>query len=157
MMDLTFNIISFFVMITTLSKDETSQRINLPSAISAAVLQDEKIPESFTISVAFDEVGGTKKPILYGWGVQLRLDQEKSWEDLKQLLKIEADMAKERQTKRQSDWKKEGLSTTIIIRIDGDVDFAQFRRIMEVCQKAGFKKFQFKAKEPEQLSGAKTS
>lgn len=149
MMDLAFNIISFFVMITTLAKDEAAQKVRLPAATSAPILKDDQLPDSLSLNVASLDVNGVKRPVLLNWGLQLDLTAEASWTQLEKLLRNNADILKDKQRQRGIDPKKLGLTTTMIVRIDGDADYALFRRIMDLCRKSGFTKFQFKAKEFE--------
>lgn len=149
MMDLTFNIISFFVMLATLAKDDAAQKIRLPAATSAPVLKDDLIPDSLSLNVAMLDSGLGKRPTLLNWGLQLDLTVEESWTRLESLLRNNAAILKETQKRAGGDPKAGGLSTTMIVRIDGDADYAIFRRLMEVCRKTGFQKFQFKAKELE--------
>jgi biopolymer transport protein ExbD len=138
MMDLTFNIISFFVMVNTFSRDEAAQRINLPSSASAVVLEDERIPDSLNINI-------DKNSRLLCWGLELDLNTPAGVAQFTRLLQNEANLQKTRQTQRGSDWKKEGLSTTLVMRVDANVDYSVFRKVMDVCRQAGFKKFQLKA------------
>lgn len=147
MMDLTFNIISFFVMITTLAKDEAAQKVRLPAATSAPILKDDQVPDSLSVNVAMLDLGAGKRPTLLNWGLQLDLTIEASWTELDRLLRANANILRERQRRQGQDPKATGLATTMIVRIDGDADYAIFRRIMDLCRSAGFTKFQFKAKE----------
>ena len=149
MMDLTFNIIAFFVMVNTFSRDEAAQRINLPASTSAVVLDEERIPDSLNINI-------DKNSRLLCWGLEIDLNTPAGVAQFTRLLQNEANLQKARQTQRGSDWKKEGLSTTLVMRVDADVDYSVFRKVMDVCRQAGFKKFQLKAAGKEALR-AKTS
>jgi biopolymer transport protein ExbD len=156
MIDIAFQLITFFVMLMTIAKDEAAQRIRLPIAASAAVLLDDQIPDSLSINVAHVAPAppGPKRPTLLSWGLELDLSQPASWDYLAKQARNEANLQKLRQRERGSDWKKDGLSTTLIIRVDKEIDYSVFRRIMDVCREAGFTKFQLKASEEERERAA---
>ena len=149
LIDVCFQLITFFVMIMTIAKDEAAQLVNLPDARSAAVLEDDQIPDSLNINVAYLN----QKPMLLSWGLELDLNQESSWAQLAKQIKGEAAIQKREQQQRGAYSKKDGLSTTIIMRVDSDTDYSVFVRIMDVCREAGFRKFQLKAKEREDARG----
>lgn len=146
LMDLTFNIISFFVMINTFAQDDATQRIRLPVSTSAAVLEEERIPDSLYLNI---DAGG----VLLGWGLSIDLHRPAGFDQLNRLLKNEAAIQKDRQRQQGKDWKTEGLTTTLVLRIDRDVDYAIFRKVMDACREAGFRKFQLKALEEEPKPG----
>lgn len=146
MMDLTFNIISFFVMINTFSRDEAAQRVRLPVSATAAIAEDERIPDSLAINI-------DRRGYLLGWGLELNLRDPAALNRLTSLLGNEAALQRERQRQRGVDARKEGLSTTLIMRVDKEVDYTLFRQVMDLCRKAGFRKFQLKASEEEPARG----
>lgn len=148
MIDICFQLITFFVMLMTLARDDAATQINLPVAMTAPVLEDDQNPNSISINV-------DKRSYLLGWGLQLNLKEEAGFAKLENLLKLQADIEKENKRRQGSDWRKEGLETTVIVRIDSAVDYSIFRRIMDICRSVGFTKFQLKAKEEEEKAGGK--
>lgn len=150
MIDISFQLITFFIMVMTMAKDEAAQRIRLPIARTAAILQDDQIPDSLNINVAYLAADGERRPTLLSWGLELDLRQQANWDRFRKLIRNEAAIQKMRQQQQGSDWKKEGLSTTIIIRVDQDVEYTVFRQVMDQCREAGFTKFQLKAASEEE-------
>lgn len=146
MIDISFQLITFFVMSMTFAKEEAARRITLPIAASAALLKDERIPDSFTLNIAYLEREGEKRPVLLQWGLELDLSQPASWDRVTQQVRNEANLQKSRQG---PEWKKTGLSTTVILRIDEHISYAVFVRIMDLCRGFGFNKFQLKAGDRE--------
>lgn len=146
MIDVAFQLITFFVMLMTIAKDEQAQKVRLPQAPSAAILEDDLIPDALSINVAVD--AKTKRPELRSWGVVLDLSGDAGWSQFRKLIRNEAAIAKGKPA--NAEWKKKGLSTTLIIRVDWEVDYEVFRKVIEVCQQLGFNKFQLKAAEEEE-------
>lgn len=147
MMDLTFNIISFFVMINTFAQEDAGQQIRLPVSTSAAILEEERIPDSLNLNV-------DRRGYLLNWGLEIDLKRPEGFEVARRHIQNEAALQRERERLRGVDWKKEGLSTTLILRIDKSVDYQIFRKLMDICRAAGFKKFQLKATEEVRNPGA---
>lgn len=155
LIDVCFLLITFFVMLMTIAKDEAAQRIKLPLAPSAEVLEDDKIPDSLNMNVAYvdpsDPYNGNsnnRRPTLLQWGLVLDVSTPNSqgWATLEQKMRVESALQKQRQG---PNWKQEGLTTTIIFRVDKEIDYWIFRRIMDICRSNNFTKFQLKASEEE--------
>lgn len=138
MMDLSLNLTFFFVVLTTLARDEVSQRVNLPVARTSVLVQEETIPDSLSINI-------DQREYVLSWGRQIDLKTPQGVEELTGLLRLEAS----RQKEAQPDWKKEGLSTTIVLRVDRDVDFGIFRKVIDISRQNGFRKFLLKARAEE--------
>lgn len=153
MMDVVFQLITFFVMLMTLAKDEAAQRVRLPIARTAAILTDDQVPNSLNINVAYPEVNGKRSPVLLGWGVELDLSTPKGIDDFNKLICNQAALDRQRETQGGTYDKAKGLQTTLIVRVDRDVDYAVFRQIVDLCRAAGFRIFQLKAVEEEERRG----
>ncbi len=87
-----------------------------------------------------------KRAVLVISGLELDLTNEAHWTQLVNILKTDAAIEKGKMQKEQKDWKKNGLGTTIIMRVDENVDFQVFRRLIDECQKLGYRRFQYKAR-----------
>lgn len=143
MIDITFLLITFFVMLSTIAKDELAQRINLPVAETAALLEDDRIPDSLNLNV-------DSRQYLLGWGLEINLNVESGWETARKLIFNEAAIQKGTQG---PSWRETGLTTTLILRVDRAADYGTFRRLMDLCREAGFSKFQLKAREEDAPHG----
>lgn len=156
LIDVCFQLITFFVMLMTLAKDEAAQRITLPLAPTAEVLEDDQIPDSLNLNVAYvnpndpwnPDSQGQRKATLLQWGLALDVSTQNSpgWNVLTQKIRTEAALQKQRQGPK---WQQEGLTTTIIFRIDKEIEYWVFRRIMDICRANNFTKFQLKAREED--------
>lgn len=140
LIDVCFQLITFFVMVMNIATDETAQKVKLPVAQTAPVTQDDQIPDALNINV-------DKNSVLWGWGLQIPLDKESGIQTFTKKLKLEADLQKLRMRQEGKDWKKGGLSTTLIVRVDQDVPYEIFRKVMDVARSQGFVKYQIKARE----------
>jgi biopolymer transport protein ExbD len=125
MIDVTFQLIAFFMFVLNFSDAETDERIRLP--LSELAKPPEVAPEqpitlqvspSGTVFIAGDEVPVNK--------VRPYLQREV------QLL--------ERQ-------KKDQANTTIIIRGDAAVQTGKVQELIKECQDLGFEKFSLRAKQ----------
>lgn len=142
MVDLAFNLITFFVMLMTIAKDQAAAKINLPNAPSAAILKDDRIPDALNLNI-------DARGYLLAWGLELNMKDQASLDQIMKLLRNEAKMQKESQVgKPGENYKKVGLTTTIIVRVDKAVEYEMFVKIIDMCRANGFAKFQLKA-EPE--------
>jgi biopolymer transport protein ExbD len=153
LIDVTFLLITFFIMIMTIAKDEAAQRINLPVARMAPVLEDDQIPNSISINVAYLEKQGKRAPYLLGWGLEVNLETPGGFDQFRKVIRNEGALQKQREISDGTYDKKEGLTTTVIVRVDEQVDYGIFRKVMQECRQAGFTKFQLKAAEKEDKSG----
>lgn len=155
LIDVSFQLITFFVMLMTMAKDEAAQRITLPLAPSAEVLEDDQIPDALNLNIAYvdprdpyNREATNKSATLLQWGLALDVSTPNAsgWGPLNQKIRIESDLQKRKQG---PSWKEEGLTTTIIFRVDKEIDYWIFRRIMDMCRANQFKKFQLKARGEE--------
>lgn len=143
MVDLAFNLITFFVMLMTISKDQAAAKINLPNAPSAAILKDDRLPDALNLNI-------DARGYLLAWGLELNMKDQASVDQIMKLLRNEAKIQKEAQIgKAGADYKKVGLTTTIIIRVDKTCDYELFVKMIDLCRANGFAKFQLKADEGE--------
>lgn len=138
MMDLSLNLTFFFVVLTTLARDEVSQRVHLPIARTRVLVDEEAVPDSININIA----QGAR---LLSWGYQLDLNQPEGIAELTKLVKLEASRLRD----IQSDWEKKGFETVVVMRVDRDVDVGIFRKVIDICKRNGFRRFALKAEAVE--------
>src|SRR5262245_26415168 len=110
MIDVSFNLLTFFVMLLSISKDEAAQVLRLPSAKSASILADDQTPNAISINVAYLDGPDGKHPTLMAWGEKFNLDDDGDRKLLAAKAKRQADIEKD----TQPAWQKQGLSTTIV-------------------------------------------
>ena len=125
MIDMTFQLIAFFMVLINFTEADQDERIKLPSSVLAKPA-DGPIESPITIHVAADG-----SPILGGEIVSL--------DNLRRGLKREREIL--------------GLSNktpeeaNIIIRGDGDAPTGRVQEIIQICQEERFERFKLRAKE----------
>ena len=127
MIDMTFQLIAFFMVLINFTEAEQDQRIKLPSSELA------KPPE-----------GPLEKPItlqLTQQGTVLFAGEETSIRNLKRKLLREGQVL-------EAQGKTPG-SATIIIRAHALAQTGHVQELIEVCQETGFEKFALRAKQEE--------
>lgn len=147
MMDVCFQLIIFFVLLMTIAKDENAQKVRLPIAENPPILEDEQLPNSLNINI-------DPNAVLWGWGVTLDLRTNEGLNQFRQLMDTEGRVFKAEQKERGSDWRTDGLETTLLIRVSQNVEFDIFRKVMDIAREMGFNKFQLKALPPEEKADA---
>ena len=126
MIDMTFQLIAFFMVLINFTEAETDQRVELPSSI-LAIPPDQPLEQPLTIQLTRDGtaiVGG---------------------EDYAVGQALEGVLGRERRALGLVG--KTPAETTIIIRAHRDAETGKVQEIIELCQKAGFEKFRLRAKE----------
>jgi biopolymer transport protein ExbD len=126
MIDVTFQLIAFFMFVMNFSDAETDERIRLP--ISQLAKPPEAAAEQpLTLQVSS---AGT----IYITGDEVPVDK------IKPYLNREVQLLK-----RQ---KKDTANTTVIIRGDAVVQAGKVQELIKQCQDVGFEKFSLRAKQP---------
>lgn len=126
MIDMTFQLIAFFMILINFDAAENDQKIQLPVSVLA---KPPEAPAEVPITVQMDEKGRT---ILAG-------QYYAAPEDIRPLLDLERDTLVQR-----------GQSTenaTVIIRAHKDAKTGQVQNLIKVCQEAKFEKFTLRAQE----------
>jgi biopolymer transport protein ExbD len=127
MIDMTFQLIAFFMVLINFSDAETNERIKLPAS-QLAKPPDAPLETPITLQVTQE-------------GTVLYAAQELAVNALKAPLLMEKNLL-ERQKKSASD-------ATIIIRADGDTKTGVVQEVIKVSQEAGFEKFVMRAMQQE--------
>ena len=126
MIDITFQLIAFFMILINFSDAEQDQRIQLPSSVLAKPPQSPlEIP--ITIQVLQDGKISMGGPTLYPTA-----------ESIKPLLGNERYVLESQRHKVED--------ATIIIRAHRDAQAGVVQRVIKVCQEMGFQKFTLRAK-----------
>lgn len=126
MIDMTFLLIAFFMVLINFTEADQNERIRLPSSELA------KPPETpFQLPITLQL---TKE------GTVLFIGEEVPVADLKSPLR----------------WEREVLGdsaadATIIIRADADAKTGKVQELMKICQDTGFEKFALRAKQEEKV------
>jgi len=128
MIDMTFQLIAFFMVLVNFSEAEQNERIRLPA--SELAKPPDAPPES-PITIQLTSQGTA---ILGG--------QELSLGGLDQALLIEAQLL-------QSDSESSVADATVIIRADQEIKTGIVQEVIQVCQKRGFERFALRAKHEE--------
>ncbi len=132
MLDVVFQLMTFFIVTINFSEDAYDKRVRLPVAGSARPVEatDE---DRLTLNI-------DRKGHLLWEGRELTTDM--AIEELRlqvQLIKYNA-RAEGKPIKAG-----DSLPTTIVIRADRDTEFSQLMRLISACQNFGFRKFALKA------------
>jgi biopolymer transport protein ExbD len=136
LLDVVFQLITFFMLVINFSNDNYDARIKLPVAGSARPLDDPSKAGEDRLVLNIDKRG----QLLFNGKV---LSGGQAIEQIK----FEAQLARlNRKTLRgKKDDPNEALPTRIVIRADRDTPFSQFYYILTACQTNGFHKFDLKA------------
>lgn len=134
LLDVVFQLITFFMMVINFSQDVNDQRVRLPVAGSARPVEGTTAEDRLTLNIDRDGK-------LLGFG-----DEPLGTEQAIQEIKRQARLTR---LNLEFSGKKlkpgESLPTTLVIRADKGTPFAQFFRIVTACQAEGFQKFALKA------------
>jgi len=136
LLDIVFQLITFFMLVINFASDNYDQRINLPDAGSARPVEDAgRVMEDRLVLNVDDE------------GRLLQGNEAQSLHDAERSIKHQADLVKLnlKVSGVEIDVATVGLPTTIILRADKDATFASVLDIIKVCQNQGFRKFALKA------------
>ena len=126
MIDMTFQLIAFFMILINFDAAENSDKIQLPASILA---KPPEAPAEVAITVQMDEKG---RPIMAG-------QTYPTPEDIRPLLDLERETLEQR-------GQSAGIAT-IIIRGHKDAKTGMIQDLIKVCQEATFEKFTLRAQE----------
>ncbi len=132
MIDMTFQLIAFFMLIINFTEAEQDQRIQLPRS-ELAKPPEQPFEVALTIQLMKDQNTGQELIIYAGEVMPLG--------NLSRVLTREREFLK--RTKRTPS------DATIIIRADGRAKTGVVQRIIETCQEAGFEQFALRAKQEQ--------
>ena len=135
LLDVVFQLITFFMLVINFSTDNYDQHVRLPVAGSARPIEDAKQVSEDRLVLNVDReghllMGGETQPL------------HKAIETIKhhaELIRINLKVASIKLNKTGD------LPTTIILRADKDTDFSSLIGVIKACQSQGFRKFALKA------------
>jgi biopolymer transport protein ExbD len=133
MIDVTFQLIAFFMFVLNFSEVDVDQQINLPLS-ELAKPPDAPYAEPLTVQVTKQDT------ILFG-GSELTLD------GLRSALQSEAQIIRAHPTKKTSD-------VTVVIRADKQIRAGKVQEIIEICQKAEFDTFALRGQQKQATAAA---
>ena len=134
LLDVVFQLITFFMLVMNFSNDNYDQRIRLPVAGSARPIEDEAhVEDRLVLNVDQDGhllIGGEVQPL----------------HKAIQTIKHEADLVKLNLKAGGIKLDASGsLPTTIVLRADKETSFSSVLGLIKACQANGFRKFALKA------------
>lgn len=134
LLDVVFQLITFFMLLINFSQDNYDQRVRLPVAGSARPV-DQVDPNEMRLVLNIDRDG----KLLFN---REALDTETAIKEIERLARIEKLSAEVAGIKIKPE---DGLPTVVVIRADKATPFSQFFRLVTACQANGFRKFALKA------------
>jgi biopolymer transport protein ExbD len=135
LLDVVFQLITFFMLVMNFSNENYDQRVRLPMAGSARPIDDEKQVSEDRLVLNIDQDGH----LLFGGEVQPLNKAIQTIKHQADLIKINLKAAG---LKPDSTG---GLPTTIMLRADKDTNFSSVLNVIKACQSNGFRKFALKA------------
>lgn len=138
LLDVVFQLITFFMLVFRISGDNYDQRVHLPVAGSARPLEGDPTGTDRIVL----NIDGNGRLL---WSGQV-LDAESAMREIRtqaQLVRLNSKIGGKE--------LKEGdpLPTTIVVRADRSLPFSQIYRYISSCQQNGFTKFALKAMNAE--------
>jgi len=135
LLDVVFQLITFFMLVINFSSENYDQRVRLPVAESARPIEDEQRVSEDRLVLNVDSEGH----LLIGGEVQ-------PLHKAIQTIKHQADLVKLNLRAAGGKLDPSGsLPTTIILRADKEATFASVISLIKACQSHGFRKFNLKA------------
>jgi len=135
LLDVVFQLITFFMLVINFSSENYDQRVRLPVAESARPAEDETRVSEDRLVLNVDKDGH----LLIGGEVQ-------PLHKAIQTIKHQADLVKLNLKAGGVKADPSGsLPTTIILRVDREATFSSLISLIKACESNGFRKFRFKA------------
>ena len=137
MIDIVFQLIAFFMVITNFDQMQADERVKLPIDAIAKPAEVKPIDE-LVLNIGFERnTDGSKidpDPFIFNfYGEDLRVPQ--------------FGPKLERESKLTSGRGEDPKDTTIVIRADGDVPTGLVQELVKMAQEAQYEKFEFRARQ----------
>ncbi len=136
MIDMTFQLISFFMFVVNFNNDLTNQQIHLPVAELAKPVEKAKLEPLFL------NINKDGKLLLIG--EEFDLKQPNDVAKVNAYLKREATVIKLSMQKLGKDVDL-GLEATVIIRGDKEMQYGVVQDLIRACRESGFTRFSLRA------------
>jgi biopolymer transport protein ExbD len=127
MIDMTFQLIAFFMVLMNFSEAEQNERIKLPASLLA---KPPEGPVEFPLTMQLTKEG----TVLFGAMEQRVEDLAAALSRERRVLELRGDSP---------------TNATVIIRADADAKTGRVQELIEICQRSGFEKFTLRAKQEE--------
>ncbi len=140
MIDIVFQLIAFFMVITNFEQTQADERVKLPADQLARPAKNKRDNE-LVLNIGFNRnaegyLVGAGIPMLFYAGDQIPLGDKR----IRESLDFEAEnFEKTKGVKR--------AEVTVIFRADAEVPTGKIQELMKTCQEAGFEKFDLRAKQ----------
>ncbi len=137
MIDIVFQLIAFFMLISNFEQTQADERIKLPRDELAKPPVAAR-PNELTLNIGFkrDETGNpTSGPIVFYLGEEIPISE------MGPQLKTEAQLFKGRKT--------DVKDVTVVLRADGKIPTGLTQELIKLAQEAGFEQFTVKATKKE--------
>jgi len=134
LLDVVFQLITFFMLVINFGNDNYDQRVRLPVAGSARPIEDGNQISADRLVLNVNRQG----PLLFNGEVQLPHKAIETIRRESQLVKLNAKAA-------GAKIDSMSLPTTVVLRADRDTPFASLYGLIKACQANGFNKFALKA------------
>ncbi len=134
LLDVVFQLITFFMLVINFTADNYDQRVHLPVAGSARPVEDSQRVSEDRIVLNVDRDGH----LLVG-------GQTQTIAEALQSIKHQADLVKLNLKAAGQKIEAGRLPTTVVFRADKDATFASVMTLINACQNQGFVKFALKA------------
>jgi biopolymer transport protein ExbD len=133
LLDVVFQLITFFMMVFRISGENYDQRVHLPVAGSARPLEGATPQDRLILNI--DSEGR----LLWDGGV---LDMDAAMK----VIRVQGQLTRRNlEIRKQPVAEGDTLPTVIVFRADRGVSFGQVYRYITACQSNGFRKFALKA------------
>jgi biopolymer transport protein ExbD len=135
LLDVVFQLITFFMLVINFSSDNYDQRVRLPIADTARPVEDAGRIAEDRLVLNIDKNGHL-----------LMNGEEQSLHEATQTIKHQADLVKlNLKVAGTKVDQSGGLPTTIVVRADRETTFSSLIGLIKACQNNGFRKFDLKA------------
>ena len=135
LLDVVFQLITFFMLMVNFSSDNYDRRITLPVAGSARPVEDDRQVSEDRLVLNVDKDGH----LLMGGEVQPLHKAVQTIKHQADLIKLNLKAAGQKLDASGS------LPTTIVLRADRETSFSSVLGLIKACQANGFRKFALKA------------
>ena len=130
MIDMTFQLIAFFMVVVNFSEAEQNQRVRLPLS-ELAKPPEGTLDDTITLHVARDEKT-RQTEVIFG-AIECTVSQ------------LGPELLREKQVRAYGG--ESAYMTTVIIRADRAIKTGEVQEVIKICQDTGYEKFALRAKQ----------